>query len=179
MHQDVVSTPVFDGDDVFEGMYDRSAGQRQFRAAMQPILARLEPAMEMRSNGEIVEQAALGLAPLGDQPLPDSPLADDVRSKVLEAIRTFRESGVGRGAQLSALAQLAGVLELLREDGRLDVLSKKDQAPLFAIANEYGIRHDNSQQRRDYGPAFREWIFFAYLGAIRLAIRVRDGDNDD
>jgi hypothetical protein len=177
---DVVSTPILDSEGSFEGFYDRASGQAMLREVVAPILARLEPPMEIRSDGGIVAKSAPGLEALGDQPLPTSSVADDIRAKVLDAIRAFRDVGATAEGQLSALSQLAGILERLRADGRLEgVFSKKDQGPLFEIANEFGIRHDKPGQKRDYGPAFREWIFFAYLAAIRLAMRVIDGDNGD
>ena len=58
-------------------------------------------------------------------------------------------------------------------------MARKDSGTLFDIANNYGIRHDNAGQRRDYGPAFREWIFHAYLAAIRFSTRVADEEGSE
>jgi hypothetical protein len=175
LHRDVVSRPILDEESTFEGSYDRGAGQRRLREDLAPILARLDPPMEMRSDGEIAPRSAIGLETLSDQPLPSSAAADDVRDKVQDAIRLFRDRGAGVEGQLAALAQLAGVLERLRGDGRLgSAMPGKDSGDLFNIANNYAIRHDNPSQRRRYGPSFREWIFHSYLAAIRLSIRVAD-----
>lgn len=180
LHRDVVSRPVLDEEGTFEGSYDRGAGQRRLREELAPILARLEPPLEMRSDGEIAPRSAIGLEALSDQPLPSSAAADDVRDKVQDAIRHFRDRGTSVEGQLAALSQLAGVLERLREDGRLgSAMSRKDSGALFDIANNYAIRHDNPNQRRGYGPAFREWIFHAYLAAIRLATRVADEEESE
>lgn len=179
LYRDVVSRPVLDPDGSFEGFYELAAGQARLREAVAPILERLQPSLEMRADGEIAAKSAPGLEVLGDQPLPTSAIADDIRAKVLDAIRAFRDVDATVEAQFAALSQLAGILERLREDKRLNVLGKKDQGSLFDIANNYGIRHDKRDQKRDYGPAFREWIFFAYLAAIRLAMRVAEGDDED
>lgn len=178
-HREVVSAPMHDEDGHFEGFYSRRSGQLDFRKAIEPVLAELDPPLTIRSDGQIVEADAAGLGVLGDRPLPEGDVADDVRAKVEDAVRLFRERDATRQMQLTALTQLAGVLERLRDDERLTkAMSRKDQGPLFHIANDYGIRHDNEQQRRDYGPAFREWIFHSYLAAIRLTMRVVDGDDD-
>jgi hypothetical protein len=180
LHRDVVSRPVTDEEGIFEGSYDRGGGQRRLREELAPILARLDPPLEMRSDGEIAPRSAIGLEALSDQPLPSSAGADDVRDKVQDAIRLFRDRGASVEGQLAALTQLASVLERLRDDGRLvDAMARKDSGTLFDIANNYGIRHDNAGQRRDYGPAFREWIFHAYLAAIRFSTRVADEEGSE
>jgi hypothetical protein len=180
LHRDAVSRPVLDEEGDFEGFYDRGAGQSKFRSALAPILARLDPPLEMRSDGEVVPVSAQGLEELTDQPLPASLAADDVREKVQDAVRQFRDREATPQNQLTSLGQLAGVLERLRADGRLgEAVQGKDEGALFDIANNYAIRHDKPGQKRDYGPAYREWIFHAYLGAIRLALRVVDDDNSD
>lgn len=179
-HRDVVSRPVTDEEGNFEGSYDRGGGQRELRQALAPVLGRLDPPLEMRSDGEITPRSAVGLEVLSDQPLPSTAAADDVRGKVQDAIRLFRDRTVSAEGQLAALTQLAGVLERLRDDDRLaDAMAGRDSGALFDIANNYGIRHDNADQRRDYGPAFREWIFHAYLAAIRLSTRVADEEGPE
>jgi hypothetical protein len=180
LHRDAISSPVFDVEGAFEGFYDRAAGQLRLREVLGPILAALDPAMEMLGDGAIVPRAAQGLEQLADQPLPPSAAADDVREKVQDAVRLFRDRGASLEDRRAALSQLAGVLERLRADGRLErAVVGKDQAALFEIANKYAIRHDNPTQRREYGPAFLEWIFHAYLAAIRLAtLLCEEGEAD-
>ncbi len=50
----------------------------------------------------------------------------------------------------------------------------KDENALRQIANNYGIRHHNSNQNADYSPAHSEWIFHTFLAAIRLTVLVLD-----
>ena len=126
----------------------------------------------MRASGQIVGEEATGLVELTEHPLPDASEADDVREKVMDAVSRFQARDASGEDQFAALRQLAGVLERLKADGRLKHgLTGKDESELFNIANNYAIRHDNSRQFLDHGPAFREWIFHLYLAAIRLAFR--------
>jgi hypothetical protein len=178
LHRDVVSRPVTDEEGNFEGSYDRGGGQRRLRESLAPILVRLEPPLEMRSDGEIAPLSAAGLELLSDQPLPSSAGADDVREKVQDAIRLFRDRAATVEDQRAALSQLAGVLERMKKDGRLEKsVPTEDSRNLFKIANKYAIRHDNSTQMSEYGASFREWIFHSFLAAIRLATLVAEEDS--
>jgi hypothetical protein len=71
-----------------------------------------------------------------------------------------------------AIRDLADVLEYLRP--RLKTaLTKKDEAALFEIANNFGIRHHNAEQRTDYDkPIWYSWIFYYYLATIHAAVRL-------
>lgn len=173
VYRDAVSQPVVDGEGEFEGAYDRRGGQRRMRQDLNPILGRLDSPLEMRSDGEIAPKAATGLEDLADDPLSASPEGDDVRAKVTDAVRLFRSRDASPQDQLAALNQLAGVLERLKVDKRLQQgIRGKDEDALFKIANKFGIRHDRPNQQRNYGGSFREWIFHSYLAAIRLAIQL-------
>ncbi|WP_250482546.1 hypothetical protein [Caballeronia sp. GACF5] len=48
-----------------------------------------------------------------------------------------------------AVRDLADVLEFLRAEART-VLASKDEADLFNLANNFGIRHHNKDQKTDY-----------------------------
>jgi hypothetical protein len=173
VYRDAVSQPVFDGEGEFEGAYDRRGGQRKMRQELNPILGRLDPRLEMRSDGEIAPKAATGLEDLADDPLSASPEGDDIRAKVTDAVRLFRSRDASPQDQLAALNQLAGVLERLKADRRLQQgIRGKDEDALFNIANNFGIRHDRPNQQRNYGESFREWIFHSYLAAIRLVVQL-------
>lgn len=67
---------------------------------------------------------------------------------------------------------MAGVLEFLRP--QLDgVLTNKDDAALFNIANNFGIRHHNEKQQNTYDKAiWYSWIFYFYLATIHAALRL-------
>ncbi len=53
------------------------------------------------------------------------------------------------------------------------VLTTSDEADLFNIANNFGIRHYNQKQKTDYDEAiWLSWIFYYYLATIHAAIRL-------
>ena len=53
------------------------------------------------------------------------------------------------------------------------VLAKPDEADLFNIANNFGLRHHNQQQKSDYdGSIWLSWMFYFYLATIHAAMRM-------
>ena len=64
------------------------------------------------------------------------------------------------------------MLEYLRPQLK-SVLTKKDDAALFQIANEFGIRHHNPTQKTDYDPnIWLSWMFYYYLATIHAGTRL-------
>jgi hypothetical protein len=84
--------------------YDQEAGRQEFRDAVNPVLAQLEPPKVLSEDGEIVDAAELGKAPIADAIVQrEAPgggsqpaLSDEVYGHVVEVIRR-----VGRGMELS------------------------------------------------------------------------------
>jgi hypothetical protein len=75
-----------------------------------------------------------------------------------------------------AVRDLADVLEFLRPKLKV-VLAKKDEAALFEIANNFGIRHHNAGQTTDYDKGiWYSWIFYFYLATIHAVIRLIERD---
>ncbi|WP_198682005.1 hypothetical protein [Kribbella rubisoli] len=67
------------------------------------------------------------------------------------------------------------VLALVLEERRAllkEELLSKDERALFEIANGFAIRHQKENQRADYNPAFRDWVFWWYLATIELTNRM-------
>ena len=60
-----------------------------------------------------------------------------------------------------AILKLAGVLEYLKKDKILSqILDKGDSSDLFNIANRFGIRHHNPDQKTEYDKdIWYDWIF--------------------
>jgi hypothetical protein len=62
------------------------------------------------------------------------------------------------------------VLEYLQKDVKLYL--KGDEPDLFNIANNFGIRHHNQNQKTNYDQAlWLSWMFYVYLATIHLVAR--------
>ena len=70
------------------------------------------------------------------------------------------------------MRDLADVLEYLRPTAK-SVLKHEDEADLFSLANNFGIRHHNQRQKTSYDEAiWLSWMFYYYLSTIHACQRL-------
>lgn len=124
--------------------------------------------------GRLVEVADAGRGDLVDQTLGNA--AEHESSRLSHAIALFRRRGASTDEKKSAVIVLAGLLEERRSRLK-ETLFSKDESALFEIANTFGLRHQNAMQKRDYSPAFVDWIFWWYLSTIELLQRLDGASN--
>lgn len=155
-------------------------GRARMREVVDPVLNLLEPALELAGDGAIVQVTPSVLEPLVEHPLPADVATADIAEEVGAAVRQFRGRHATAADRHSACVRLAGVLESLREQGESRPALGADEDRLFEIANQFGFRHRNAQQRTGYDEeVFHEWFFYVQLAAIRLAARLRARDQPD
>ena len=86
--------------------------------------------------------------------------------RVDDAVRKFRSRTASPTDRRDAVRDLADVLEYLRPEIKR-VLTKKDDAALFEIANKFAIRHMDGEQFTEYTkPVWLSWMFYFYLATI-------------
>jgi hypothetical protein len=111
------------------------------------------------------------IAPLLQADIPSSD-SENITKKIDLAVLKFRRHKSTLDDERDALRELADVLEYLRPDIK-KVLASKDESDLFNIANNFGIRHHNVDQKVDYDKAiWYSWIFYYYLATIHAALRL-------
>jgi hypothetical protein len=171
LHREVVSYPT--EPDVWPSKaYDQPEGQRRFRDAVNPILARRDPPLEMDETGTIVQQTPEPFRRLVEQPLPENAPKREVVDRVADAVAHFRRREATTGDRRAAVRELADVLEFLRDDVKEHML-RKDEGDLFRIANEFALRHNKPETRRDFEePVWLAWLFYVYLSTIRLTLEL-------
>ena len=145
--------------------FDGAAGRTEFRDEVNQLLEHLDDGYELLEDGEVVHQAPAGFDELLKSippPIPDKPY----EQRVASAVRKFRSRAASVDERRDAVRDLADVLERLRPEVRA-VLTKKDDATIFEIANKFGIRHWDDQQYDDYTrPVWLSWMFYFYLATI-------------
>ena len=151
--------------------FDQKAGRAEFREKIKELLEAYESGYELSAVGEVLALGDPGLAPLHAAPLPTSDI-DNVAGRVAAAQVKFRRHRSTESERRDAIRDLADVLEFLRP--QLDgVLTNKDDAALFSIANNFAIRHHNAKQQGTYDKAiWYSWIFYFYLATIHAAVRL-------
>jgi hypothetical protein len=165
LHRDVVSKRA-------RGGFDREAGRAELRRLFDPILGRLDPPLELTESGRIVQRVGEPFRRLVEQPLPEQAPKREVQERVDDAIAHFRRRDARPGDRRAAVRELADVLEFLRKDVKEHLLSEDERA-LFRLANEFAIRHNKRETRRDFDdPAWLAWAFYVYLATVRVTLEL-------
>ncbi len=149
--------------------FDAKAGRDIFRQEMNDILADYARGFELSSSGEILTLAEDAFAPMltAEIPHPDSA---NVRERVEAAKLKYRRRSLSE--RKDAIRDLADVLEFLRAEAK-SVLSSKDEADIFQLANGFGIRHHRKDQKTDYDSSiWLSWMFYYYLATIHACLRL-------
>lgn len=150
--------------------FDVASGRKEYRERINELIETYKYGFEISDHGEIMECAQPGMAQLlaADIPTKDK----NVASRIEAAISKFRRYRSSLAERRDAIRDLADVLEYLRPQIK-NVLIKADEADLFNLANNFGIRHHNQQQKTDYDQAiWLSWMFYFYLATIHACQRM-------
>jgi hypothetical protein len=156
--------------------FDIEAGRVAYRWRTNQILERFKVGLRLAEEGEDIGRLVA--------------VTDDARMDLVETITTreegeateqvrhavalFRQRGADRNQKRSAINALALILEERRYNVLTEALANSDRGALFDIANNYHIRHQRADQKRDYDDFYLDWIFWVYLASIELTNRIID-----
>jgi hypothetical protein len=154
--------------------FDQQAGRDIFRQEINDILADYGGGFELSQAGEILTLADDEFAPMLSADVPHTDAAN-VRDRVEAAKLKYRRRALSE--RKDAIRDLADVLEFLRAEAK-SVLSSKDEADLFQLANNFGIRHHRRDQKTDYDSSiWLSWMFYYYLATIHACLRLIEKSN--
>jgi hypothetical protein len=157
--------------------FNKKAGQDKWRIEVNEILIEYGDGFEMTASGEIRQLGPAGLRDILNSALPVNASVDDVVQKVDLAVQKFRSGRSTWPDRKDAVRELADVLELIRPRAKAHLLTEDERA-LFNLANNYGIRHHNEAQKKNYDKVtWLTWMFYVYLSTIHLLLRLPDGKN--
>jgi hypothetical protein len=183
LHAECVSAPARrehdggGGGPIIRGPFDQAAGQQLFRDKMNPHLRLHTPPLQLLPDGQIVEPPSDELLPLVVEQIHDD-VEPEIRDPLEAGIAQFLRRGATAQDRRAAVKHLADVLERLDSEIKRELLPA-DEAALFHIANKFGLRHNNREQRIDCDKhVWLEWIFYVYLATARAMLRVRDAQSD-
>jgi hypothetical protein len=155
----------------YEG-YDDEAGRAEFRDQADAFLCDYGPGYQLMDDGTILALGADGLQYILDAEIV--PFDEvNVDNKVRDAIKKWRNRDLDLAEKHKAVRELADVFEWLKKTQNLQkALNRKDESALFEIANNFGIRHHNPNQKSNYDQnIWYSWIFHFYLATYHAVIR--------
>jgi hypothetical protein len=153
--------------------FDTAKGQEEYRKAINEILADYENGYELTNKGEIVLLLTPGLSELTSAQIPININEETkIKNKVEWAVKKYRDWHSTIIDRREAVRELADVLEYLKPVLQSAMLTADEKA-LGNIANNFSIRHNNKNQKEEYGPVWLNWIFYLYLSTIHLCLRLR------
>ena len=153
--------------------YADEPGQKEFRGKVNAFLLEYKSGFELTKDGIILARGTGGLQHIMDAEIvPYDEI--NVDSKVRNAITKWRNRHLSLSEKKEAIRELADVFEWLKKTKNLgNVLDSKDESALFDLANNFGIRHHNPNQKTNYDRAiWYSWIFHFYLATYHAAIRL-------
>lgn len=157
-------------------IFDKATGEIEFRSDINRLLLDYGDGWELSLEGEILAKGDVGLNSLFKATLPALDF-ENIDQKVINAVLKFRRPKSSIDDRKEAVRELADVLEFLRPQLKQELLTK-DEKELFNIANNFGIRHHNQIQKKEYDKAvWLSWIFYIYLSTIHLVTRLINKDN--
>lgn len=153
--------------------FDAHAGREVFRREINDLLRDYGAGYELSLDGEILRLPDDEFAPMLSANLPHNDITN-VRERVEAAKLKYRRRALSE--RRDAVRDLADVLEFLRPEVR-QVLHSRDEADLFNLANNFGIRHHARAQKTDYDPSiWLSWAFYYYLATIHACLRLIERD---
>ncbi|MGH9751394.1 MAG: hypothetical protein ACREA2_01300 [Blastocatellia bacterium] len=151
--------------------FDQQMGCQEFRGEVNNLLQDYQEGYELSESGEILILAEPGLDGLLQAPLPEYD-SGNVNARIEAAILKFRRYRSSTEDRRDAIRGLADVFEFLRPKLKA-CLTQKDESDLFNIANNFDIRHHNSEQKTNYDKdIWHSWMFYFYLSTIHASLRL-------
>ena len=152
--------------------YDDKEGKKEFRTEINILLQAYSKGYELQDDGEILF--------VGDDTVnfiktefPEYN-EENIDQEIHLAIKWWKNRNQSLEEKKQAILKLSGVLEYLKKDNILSkVLEKKDTSDLFNIANNFGLRHNNPDQKTDFDKdIWYDWIFQYYLNTCISVLKL-------
>lgn len=155
------------------GMYDYAEAQMEFRTEINKFLPLLDEGYLLSDNGYIINLPDDGLGNLITSDLPER-TSDTVTEQVETAIKMFLKYDSNMEEKKKAINILADILEPYREKLKSYSTTKHDTM-IFGIVNQYGIRHNDINQKEEYDkPIWYQWMFHYYLATVHAALELTE-----
>ncbi|XOV88076.1 MAG: hypothetical protein ACFHX7_24475 [Pseudomonadota bacterium] len=155
----------------YETFKTDDSGKREYRSRINRVLRAYGKGYELDERGEIFSLPEPGYENILSANLPSND-PENIEAKVQAAVYKFTRARSTLDERRDAIRDLADVLEFLRPQLKT-VLDSEDESDLFNIANNFGIRHHNQNQKTNYDRnIWYSWLFYYYLSTIHASLRL-------
>ena len=149
--------------------FNRKEGQATFAEKVNSILGHYCEPFEFSDRGEVLHKPEAGFEKIFDADVPTDD--ENIQKRIDSAVLRYRRHGSTLDDRRQAVRDLADVFEYLRPKVK-KLLTKSDENDLFNLANNFGIRHHNEQQKTGYDAAlWLSWMFYYYLATLHVVLR--------
>lgn len=152
--------------------FDFPQGREELRRQINEMLADYSGGWTLSAKGEVLSVGEPGLDAIFDASIPSVGDEVRVRARVVDAVAKFRRYPGLLSDRRDAVRTLVEVLEYLRPQLK-KVLVGQDESDLFNLANRFGIRHNDPDQKVDYDQnIWLSWMFYYYLATVHASLRL-------
>ena len=149
--------------------FSKKEGQAIFLEKINQVLEQYSSPFVLSQDGEVLSKPEVGFEQIFEADIPSDD--ENVRDRIKSAILRYRRHASTLDDRRQAVRDLADVFEYLRPIVK-ELLTKTDENDLFNIANNFGIRHHNDQQKTSYDTAlWLSWMFYFYLATLHVVLR--------
>ncbi len=157
--------------------FDKKQGQIDYRKEINRLLKEYNQGYELSTDGDILGIVEKGFENLFEAKIPSNN-EESIIAKLERAKVKFRKHSSSWEDRRDVIRELADILEYVRPSLK-KVMDKKDEADLFNIINNFGIRHHNESQKANYDkPIWLSWMFYFFLATIHAVLRFIEKGQD-
>jgi hypothetical protein len=149
--------------------FNKAQGQAEFREKVNSVLGHYSQPFELAAIGEVLHKPEDGFEQIFDADIPSTDT--NISGRINSAVLRYRRHSSTIDDRRQAVRDLVDVLEYLRPQVK-SLLTSADEKDLFNLANNFGIRHHNDQQKTRYDASlWLSWMFYFYLATIHVLLR--------
>ncbi|MDQ0087606.1 hypothetical protein J2T12_001000 [Paenibacillus anaericanus] len=168
----VTRSDVWSSDEISSIPEKKDIAQKQFRDEINVYLRQYLSGWELAEEGFIRNTLEESFVDLVDN---TAVYGDEVNidAKIRRAKELYLKRGSSMEDKKAAVREIGDALEFMRTD--LKQVIGKDEADIFNILNNFGIRHNNASQRTDFdNEIYLPWMFYIFLSTFDAYVKIEN-----